>query len=94
MDGQLFVIGGKGAETSVEIMDISSETWRVGPFLPADHSWGQAVVHDSVLYVLNQDGKVMKMNDGGQWKLVTSIGSLGSRPVYPAPVVAAGMLGC
>ena len=42
--GQLFVIGGHGvyADTSVEVMSISSKTWSVGPSLPADYYGGEA----------------------------------------------------
>ena len=94
LDGQLFVIGGSGAAKSVEVMDISTQAWREGPFLDASHSWGQAVVHDSVLYVLYKDGKVIKLTDGKKWEDVASIGSIGTRPVNPPPLVTAGMLGC
>ena len=94
VDGQLFVIGGYGAEKSVEVMDVSSGTWRDGPSLDVNHIWGQAVVHDSVLYVLYRDGKVVKLTDGKKWKDVASIESIGTRPVNPPPLVTAGMLGC
>ena len=47
----------QGADKSVEVLNISSMTWREGPPLPADHYGGQAVVYDSVLYVLYRDGK-------------------------------------
>ena len=42
----------QGADKSVEVLNISSMTWREGPPLPADHYGGQAVVYDSVLYML------------------------------------------
>ena len=94
VDGQLFVIGGYGAEKSVEVMDVSSGTWRDGPSLDVNHIWGQAVVHDSVLYVLYKDGKVVKLTDGKKWEDVASIGSIGDRTVNPPSLVTAGMLGC
>ena len=78
----------------MEIMNISTETWRVGPSLAAAHSWGQAVVHNSVLYVLNMDGKVVKLTEGGEWEYFASLGDIGSRPVNPAPLMISGMLGC
>ena len=94
VDGQLFVIGGYGADKSVEVMDVSSGTWRDGPSLDGSHIYGQAVVHDSVLYVLYKDGKVVKLTDGKKWEDVASIGSIGTRPVNPPPLVTAALLGC
>ena len=94
VDGQLFVIGGYGAEKSVEVMDVSSGTWRDGPSLDARHIYAQAVTHDSVLYVLYKDGKVVMLTDRKKWEDVASIGSIGQRPVYPPPLVTSGMLGC
>ena len=99
MGGEIFVIGGSGAEKTVEVLNISSQTWREGPPLPADHYSGQAIVYHSVLYVLNWDvfkgdGTVVKLTEGGEWENVASLGYIGHRPVYPAPVVTAGILGC
>ena len=94
VDGQLFVIGGYGAEKSVEVMDTDSGRWREGPSLDFSHIYGQTVVHDSVLYVLYKDGKVVKLTDGKKWEDVASIGSIGTRPVNPPLLVTAGMLGC
>jgi hypothetical protein len=94
MGGEIFVIGGYGAGKSVEVLNISSQTWREGPSLPADHYFGQAIVYDSVLYVLNKDGTVLELTEGEEWKNVASLGSIGHRPVYPAPRVTPGMLGC
>jgi hypothetical protein len=94
LDDQVFVIGGAGAEKSVEVVDVSSGMWSEGPSLDASHSYGHVVVHDSVLYVLYKDGKVVKLTDGKKWEDVASIGSIGNRPVNPPPLVTAGMLGC
>ena len=48
-------IGGHGvyADTSVEVMSISSETWSVGPSLPADYYWGQAVQQSLLSIILS-----------------------------------------
>ena len=92
--GEIFVIGEKGAYKSVEVLNISSQTWREGPSLPASHSLGQAIVYDSVLYVLYKDGTVVKLTEGGEWENVARVGNIGYRPVYPAPLVTPGMLGC
>ena len=94
MGGEIFVIGGSGAEKTVEVLNISSQTWREGPSLPASHSLGQAIVYDSVLYVLYKDGTVVKLTEGGEWENVARVGNIGYRPVYPAPLVTPGMLGC
>ena len=44
MGGNSLSLEGHGvyADTSVEVMSISSETWSVGPSLPADYYWGEA----------------------------------------------------
>ena len=98
MGGEIFVIGGSGAEKTVEVLNISSQTWREGPPLPADHYSGQAIVYHSVLYVLNWDvikgdGTVVKLTEGGEWENVADM-VIGRRQVYPAPLVTPGTVGC
>ena len=95
MGGEIFVIGGDGAVKSFEVLNISSQTWRLGPSLPADHYASQAVVYRSVLYVLNYDGTVVKLTEGGEWENVAAMRRhIGDRHVHPAPLVTPGMLGC
>ena len=96
--GEIFVIGEKGAYKSVEVLNISSQTWREGPPLPADHYSGQAIVYHSVLYVLNRDvfkgdGTVVKLTEGEEWENVADM-VIGRRQVYPAPLVNPGTVGC
>ena len=93
MGGEIFVIGGSGAEKTVEVLNISSQTWREGPPLTASHSSGQAFVYHSVLYLLNIDGTVVKLTEGGEWENVADM-VIGRRQVYPAPLVNPGTVGC
>ena len=74
MGGEIFAIGGMGSSTSVEVLNVFSQMWREGPSLPADHYRDQAIVFDSVLYVLEEDdGTVVKLNLDEEWENVASI---------------------
>ena len=89
-------MGGYG-EQSVEVLTLGADTaqsqWRTGPTLPSRFSYGQSVVFQDTLYLVRWDGYVVKMV-GDKWVDVARIGRIGSRPVYPAPLVTADMLGC
>ena len=91
----LFVFGGYG-EQSVEMLRISDtaqDGWRTGPTLTNRFRWGQSVIFKDILYLVDMDGQVVKMVDD-KWEEVASIGWNGYRPVFPAPVLSAAMLGC
>ncbi len=56
LDGKLFVLGGypKGrvTVTTVQIYDIATDSWRLGPPLPQPNNHGMAAVVDGVLYLI------------------------------------------
>jgi len=92
----LYVIGGTGAGTTVEKMELTSLTkWEAGPVLDTDFA-GQAIVYQDTIFLVYQDGKVVKLNTEDQWEEVTDLGRyIGqTRPVFPAPVVTPGAIGC
>ena len=91
--GHLFVMGGDGAG-AVEMMNISTQKWQPGPELAKSFSSGQAVVYRSTLFLVSREGKVVKLTDAAKWEDVANIGPIGTRPVFPAQVVTAGVLGC
>ena len=88
--GYIYAIGGeKAAGTSVERMDIATDTWESAPSLPSEISYGQALSYGSTLYVVNPEGQVWKLSTAGQWEEVVGagdIGYIGTRRVYPAPI--------
>ena len=96
LDNSIYVIGGEGAETSVERLDLSSLTWNSEPSLPfdADFYGGQAVVYNSAIYLLHWDGKVYKLYGNPHMELVTSLPQIGYRSTFPTPLVSASDIGC
>ena len=96
--GYIYAIGGeKAAATSVERMDIATDTWESAPSLPSEISYGQALSYGSTLYVVNPEGQVWKLSTAGQWEEVVGagdIGYIGTRRVYPAPVVSPTEISC
>ena len=88
---EVWAIGGYTA--TVEILNLSTKTWREGPQLTKSMPCGQAIViEDDQLYFTNKDGLVFKSDNG--WKKVDTIGSYSGRPVFPAPVVTKKILNC
>ena len=92
----LYVIGGYGAYTSVEKMKLTSLTkWEAGPGLDTDFWAGQAIVYQDTIFLVYKDGKVVKLNTEDKWEVVIDLGrSIGSRPLFPAPIVTPGAIGC
>ena len=92
----LYVIGGDIRDkTSVEKMKLTSLTkWEAGPGLDTDFSYGQAIVYQDTIFLVYDDGKVVKLNTEDKWEEVTDLGHIGSRPVFPAPIVTPGAIGC
>ena len=93
MEGNLYMIGGYGTQFSVEIMKISTKERKAGPRLDKGFSGGQAFVHNSSIYLVYKEGNVIKLTPDG-WEDVANVGWIGWRPVYPAPLVTADILGC
>merc|ERR1712106_270566 len=87
----LFVIGGrwKEANLSVEKIKLNSLTkWEAGPGLDTKFIFGQAIVYQDTIFLVYQNGKVVKLNTEDKWAVVTELGrSIGSRPVFPAPIL-------
>ena len=78
-------------------MDIATDTWESAPSLPSEISYGQALSYGSTLYVVNPEGQVWKLSTAGQWEEVVGagdIGYIGTRRVYPAPVVSPAEISC
>ena len=92
--GELIVMGGDGAKTSVEIFSISTKQWRTGPTLTSKFAWGQTIIFQSTLYLVNREGQVVKLTDEQNWQNAVNIGNIGSREVFPAPIVSPAMIGC
>merc|ERR1712129_444328 len=78
----LFVIGGAGAWTSVEKMELSTNTWEAGPGLDTNFYYGQAIVYQDTIFLVYKDGKVVKLNTEDKWEVVTDLrlGDAGRRP--------------
>ena len=93
---ELVVMGGRGhgARTSVEVLNIATRQWRKGPSLPRSFYWGQALEYQSTLFAVYRDGLVIKLLDNETWQEVSKIGSIGRRPVYPAPLLTPAILRC
>jgi len=98
--GYLVVIGGHEttATRTVEKIKLTSLTkWEAGPGLDTYLYHGQAIVYQDTIFVVNKDdGKVVKLNtEGDNWEAVTDLGrNIGQRPVFPAPIVTPGAIGC
>jgi len=79
-------------------MKLTSLTkWEAGPALDTDtdFSYGQAIVYQDTIFLVYADGKVMKLNTEDKWEEVTDLGrDIGLRPVFPAPIVTPGAIGC
>ena len=94
------VLGGLGAETSVEFYDLLENVWTPGPDLDREMVGGHATVYDGRLFAVYADGLVLEMaKDRTAWieTEVANIGSWdvrGNRPVMPAPLLTEEMLGC
>ena len=93
MEVNFYMIGGYGTQFSMEIMKISTKERKAGPRLDKGYSGGQAVVHNSSIYLVYKEGNVRKLTPDG-WEVVAHVGWIGWRPVYPAPLVTADILGC
>jgi len=93
----LVVIGGYGAERTVEKIKLNSLTeWEAGPGLDTGLYYGQAMVYQDTIFLVYRDGKVVKLNtEGDKWEEVADLGrDIGLRPVFPAPIVTPGAIGC
>merc|ERR1712086_1107615 len=93
----LYVMGGYGGYSiRVEKMKLTSLTkWEAGPGLDTAFQHGQAIVYQDTIFLVYEEGKVVKLNTEDKWEVVTDLGrSIGSRPVFPAPVVTPGAIGC
>ena len=87
------------SDTTVEKMKLTSLTkWEAGPELkpyPYDLFYeSQAIVYQDTIFLVYRDGKVVKLNTEDKWEEVTDLGHIGSKPVFPAPVVTPGAIGC
>ena len=92
--GHLYAIGGYGARTLVERMDLATYTWETMPGLDTDFTLGQALVYDDTVYIVYwQTGLVLRLSNS-KWVEVATVGGIGLRPVYPAPLVTQDTLGC
>jgi len=92
----LYAIGGYGARTTVEKMKLTSLTkWEAGPGLDTAFEYGQAIVYQDTIFLVYKDGKVVKLNTEDKWEVVIDLGrAIGSRPLFPAPIVTPGAIGC
>jgi len=94
-DDYIYVLGGMNAKTSVERLDLSTMTWEKVPDLPEEFEGGQALSFQSNLYLVNRwTGLVVKLTKNNQWEKINTLGFIGDRTVYPAPVVTPHILGC
>merc|ERR1712106_43173 len=102
-EGYLYAIGGASnkwgaAGTTVEKMELNTLTaWEAGPGLDTRFDGGQAIVYQVTIFLVYRDGKVMKLNTDGtdKWEEVADLGrTIGGRPVFPAPIVTPGAIGC
>ena len=92
----LYAIGGWGAAGKrVEKMELNSLTkWEAVPGLDTDFSFGQTIVYEDTIFLVYREGKVVKLNTEDKWEAVTDLGYIGDRPVFPAPIVTPGAIGC
>ena len=97
--GEVVVMGGVDAGTSVEILSLATKEWRRGPALPSRVS----AVYGDTLYLLDSaggdygDGSVYGLSPGtgAEWRVVANIGKMSEvRQVFPTPIVSSDMLGC
>merc|ERR1739838_1207060 len=94
----LVVIGGSGAAAAgrtVEKIKLTSLTkWEAGPGLDTDFTYGQAIVYQDTIFLVYKDGKVVRLNtEGDKWEAVADLGrNIGTRPVFPAPIVTPGAI--
>jgi len=91
----LYVIGGRHPVRSVEKMKLTSLTkWEAGPELDASFEYGQAIVYQDTLFLVYDEGKVVKLNTEDKWEEIADLGYDGYRAVFPAPIVTPGAIGC
>ena len=95
----LFLIGGYPTYKSVEIYNLLDQTWdHEAAALSSDLSYGHALVHDGLLYVVHTAGEVERLAaDMKKWEVVGSVGGWGvggNRPFHTAPVITRQMLNC
>ena len=61
--------------SSTEVFSLSSLTWRPGPSLPSQVSWGQAFVTEGHLYHvggIHSGGQVLRL-EGQEWQEVATV---------------------
>ena len=97
LDGKfLYIIGGQHEGDfirSTEILDLETWTLQSGSAMPLGTYNGQALAYNGSIYSLFRNGKVFRLDKGeNDWTKGISIDSVGSRPVYPAPVVSSKVL--
>ena len=73
-DAKLYVIGGKNKSShqqSVEILDLESGNWPIeweeGPPLPPEVIGCQAVTYENVIYLIDQRGSVLRLDNDNKW---------------------------
>ena len=94
-DNYIYVLGGMNAKTSAERLDLSTMIWEKVSDLPEEFEGGQALSFHSTLYLVNRwTGLVVKLTKDNQWEMITTLGFIGDRTVYPAPLVTPQILGC
>jgi hypothetical protein len=98
LNDEMIVIGGYGAEQSMEVYDIVKKTWSVGPRLPTDLVNGHLVLRYGNLSLIFMSGFVVDLVDNmTKWKVMPSVGTwavMGRRQIFTAPVVTKDMLKC
>jgi len=94
-EGFLYVIGGVGAEASVEKIKLGTLTWKTGPGLDKGFAYGQAILYQDTIFLVYKGGQVVKLNTEDKWEDVADLGgSIGRRPVFPAPILTRAAIGC
>jgi len=79
----------------VEKMKLTSLTkWEAGPALDTGFSNGQAIVYQDTIFLVYTEGKVVKLNTEDKWEEIADLGRSIGRPVFPAPIVKPGAIGC
>jgi hypothetical protein len=109
LNNRIYVIGGLGEEgelSSVEIFEPANPgPWTYGPELPIAMVYGQAMVHDGVLYALAGDSREQKIRvfslkeDAKEWSVLADIPNIGFGPspdrrIFPPLVVQSEVLHC
>jgi len=99
LDNTVYVIGGSvdvgSTLNSVEVLAPDSDGWVYGPSLPENVYSGQSVVYQGVLYVINWNGKIYRLDRGvDQWLTEGSILDHRIRSVFPAPLLTEDQLPC